>query len=167
MITIIVAYDNIRAIGSHNDIPWHLTDDLRRFKAITTGHTVIMGRNTWLSLPFRPLKNRRNIVISSTMPHTEGCEVVRTIDEALELIAPNEEAFIMGGASIYRQTIERADRILLTHVFATHAEADTFFPDFDISQWEETDQSERFHDDSANLDFQYIELTRKTIQNAE
>lgn len=161
MISIIVAYDNDRAIGLNNDMPWHLSDDLRRFKAITTGHTVIMGRNTWLSLPFRPLKNRRNIVISSTMPQTEGCEVARSIDEAFALIAPDEEAFIMGGAGIYRQTIDRADRLLLTRIFASHPEADTFFPDFDISEWEETGRSETHHDEASGLDYQYIELIRK------
>lgn len=161
MITIIVAYDTDRAIGQANDIPWHLSADLRRFKAITTGHTVIMGKNTWLSLPFRPLKNRRNIVVSSSMPVTDGCEVARDIDEALALIAPDEEAFVMGGASIYRQTIDRADKILLTLVLASHPDADTFFPQFDLSYWEETEVSEVMHDDTARLDFKYITLTRK------
>lgn len=161
MISIIVAYDNRQAIGCRNEMPWHLSDDLRRFKAITTGHTVIMGRNTWLSLPFRPLKNRRNIVISGTMPDTEGCEVVRSIDDALALVGPDEEAFVMGGASIYRQTIDKADRLLITRVFASHPEADTFFPEYDAGQWEEVEQSERLHDDTANLDYQYITLQRK------
>lgn len=160
MISIIVAFDNDRAIGVRNDMPWHLSDDLRRFKAITTGHTVIMGRNTWLSLPFRPLKNRRNIVVSTSMPPTEGCEVVRNIEEAIALIAPDEEAFIMGGASIYRQTIDRADRLILTKIHASHPEADSFFPDFDTTVWHETDRSPMMHDDVSGLDYQYVTLER-------
>lgn len=160
MINIIVAFDNDRAIGCRNQIPWHLSTDLRRFKAITTGHTVIMGRNTWLSLPFKPLKGRRNIVVSSSMPATEKCEVVRSIDEALALLKPGEETFIMGGDSIYRQTINRADRLIVTHIFASHPEADTFFPEVDSAVWHAVETSERMHDDESGLDYQYVTYQR-------
>lgn len=161
MISIIVAFDDDNAIGADNQIPWHLSADLRRFKATTTGHTVIMGRNTWLSLPFKPLKNRRNIVVSTSMSATEGCEVVGSIDAAFALLQPAEHAYIMGGASIYRQTIERADELIVTRVFGSHPGADTFFPDIEADRWVVAEQSDVMCDEDSGLNYQYITYTRK------
>ncbi|MGM9805179.1 MAG: dihydrofolate reductase [Candidatus Aphodosoma sp.] len=160
MTNIIVAFDDDRAIGCRNGIPWHLSTDLRRFKEITTGHTVVMGSNTWRSLPSKPLKNRRNIVISASMPDTEGCEVARSIDEALALSGHDDEIFIIGGDSIYRQTLDRADRLIVTHVYASHPEADTFFPAIDSNIWHAVESSERMHDDVSGLDYRYITYER-------
>lgn len=159
MISIIVAIDNNGAIGRCNDIPWHLSDDLKRFKAITMGHTVIMGRNTWDSLPFKPLKGRRNIVVSSTMPATEGCEVVRNIEEAINIVAKEEQAFVMGGARIYEQTIDKADQLIVTHVKLTVEDADRFFPAMG-EEWKATEKSEVMHDEKSDLSYQYITYTK-------
>jgi len=155
MISIIVAIDNNGAIGRHNDIPWHLSDDLKRFKAITMGHTVIMGKNTWDSLPFKPLKGRRNIVISTTMPVTEGCEIVRTIEEAMTIVANDEQAFIMGGARIYEQTIDKADQLIVTHVDLSVDDADRFFPAIG-EEWKVAEKSEILHDEQSGLSYQYV-----------
>ncbi len=159
MISIIVAFDRNNAIGKNNDIPWHLSDDLKRFKQITMGHTVIMGRNTWESLPFKPLKGRRNIVVSRTMQPTEGCEVVRSIEQATTLITDNEEAFIIGGAEIYKQTVDIADRFIITHVHKNF-DADTFFPPLDYDKLTVTDKSDIIHDEETDLDYQYVTYTR-------
>lgn len=155
MISIIVAIDSKGAIGRCNDIPWHLSDDLKRFKTITMGHTVIMGKNTWDSLPFKPLKGRRNIVVSTTMSATEGCEVVRSIEEACHLVKSDEQAFIMGGARIYEQTIGIADQLIVTHVDLTVDDADRFFPKIG-KEWRAVEKSERLHDETSGLDYQYV-----------
>jgi len=159
MISIIVAIANKGAIGRHNDIPWHLSDDLKRFKAITMGHTVIMGKNTWDSLPFKPLKGRRNIVISKSMSETAGCEIVRNIDDAMKLVAADEQAFIMGGANIYEQTLCKADQLIVTHVDLTVDDADRFFPEIG-QEWKATEKSEKLHDDISGLDYQYVTYIR-------
>lgn len=160
MLSIIVAIDNNNGIGKDNSMPWHLSDDLKRFKAITMGHTVIMGRNTWLSLPFKPLKGRRNIVISTNMPETEGCEIARSIAEAQKLIANEEQAFIMGGARIYQQTIDIADELIVTHIHKSFDGIDTFFPPIDTSKWTIKEQSELLFDENSQLEYQYITYQR-------
>lgn len=160
MISVIVAFDRNRAIGRRNDIPWHLSDDLKRFKAITMGHTVIMGRNTWDSLPFKPLKGRRNIVVSATMQPLEGIEIVRSLDDAVALVKPDEEAFIMGGASIYEQSVNIADRLIVTHVDLAVADADRFFPAVDFDEWKVQESSEELTDPSG-IKFRYVTYIRK------
>ncbi len=103
-ISIIVAIASNYAIGKDNDLLWHISDDLKRFKRITSGHTVVMGKNTFYSLPFRPLPKRRNIVLTDVPGEKiEGCEMAYSIDHAIELMDENSENFIMGGGSIYRQ----------------------------------------------------------------
>ena len=159
MISIIVAIDNKGAIGRQNDIPWHLSDDLKRFKALTMGHTVIMGRNTWDSLPFKPLKGRRNIVVSSSMNGVEGCEVVRSVDEAMALVSAEEQAFVMGGARIYEQTIGLADELIVTHVDLTVGDADRFFPAIG-EEWHIAEQSEQMFDEKEGIRFNYTRYTR-------
>lgn len=160
MISVIVAYDRNRAIGRRNDIPWHLSDDLKRFKAITMGHAVIMGRNTWDSLPFKPLKGRRNIVVSTSMQPVDGIEIVRSLKEAVALVQPDEEAFIMGGAKIYEQSVDFADRLIITHVDLAVEDADRFFPPFDINDWQVQDSSEELTDPSG-IKFRYVTYIRK------
>ena len=114
MISIIVAIAQNGVIGKDNQLLWHLSDDLKRFKALTTGHTVVMGRKTYDSLPFRPLKNRRNIIISRNMPEGEGYEVVRNIDTALVRATSDKESFIIGGEQIYRETVNEVDQLIVT-----------------------------------------------------
>ena len=135
MISIIVAIASNNAIGKNNDLLWHIPADLKRFKLITSGHPVIMGKRTWESLPRRPLPNRRNIVITDIQGETiEGCEMAYAIDEAIAMCDPAEENFIIGGASVYRQFLPHADRLYLTLV-KKDFDADVFFPEIDFSQW--------------------------------
>jgi dihydrofolate reductase len=134
-ISIIVAIASNRAIGKDNRLLWHLSDDLKRFKKLTTGHSLIMGRNTFLSLPSGPLPNRRHIVISDREEENfEGCEMARSIGEAIELAGTGEECFVIGGGMVYEQFLPLAGKLYLTQVHASF-EADTFFPEIDFSQW--------------------------------
>lgn len=147
-ISIIVAIASNRAIGKDNRLLWHLSDDLKRFKKLTTGHTLIMGRNTFLSLPNGALPRRRHIVISDIADEFfEGCEMARSIEEALALAGTREECFVIGGGMVYKQFLPLAGKLYLTQVHASF-EADTFFPEIDFSQWkalasEEVDAGER------------------------
>ena len=147
-ISIIVAIASNRAIGKDNRLLWHLSDDLKRFKKLTTGHTLIMGRNTFLSLPNGALPRRRHIVISDIEGETfEGCEMARSMDEAVELAGTTGECFVIGGGMVYRQFLPVAGKLYLTRVHASF-EADTFFPEIDFSLWkalytEEVEAGER------------------------
>ena len=131
MISIIAAVAKNRAIGFQNKLIYWLPNDLKRFKALTTGHTIIMGRNTFLSLPKGALPNRRNIVLSRSTKSFDGCEVFTSLEEALQHCEKNEEVFIIGGASVYQQAMKIADRLCLTEIDDTPKEADTFFPPYD------------------------------------
>jgi dihydrofolate reductase len=134
---IIVVIANNNAIGRNNDLLCHLPGDLKHFKEITSGYTVIMGRNTFFSLPKGALPKRRNIVLSFDDEKFEGCETALSIDEALKLCANDEKVFFMGGASIYKQAFPIVDKLYLTRLHADF-EADTFFPEIDFSKWEKT-----------------------------
>ena len=130
-LSMIVAVDEARAIGKDNRLLWNIPEDLKHFKELTTGHTVIMGENTYHSIG-RPLPNRTNIVVTLDQAlELSGCQVVHSLDEALEQAREHEqdEIFVMGGASIYRQFLPMIDRLYLTLVKGEH-EADTFFPDY-------------------------------------
>lgn len=130
-LSMIVAVDETRAIGKDNRLLWHIPEDLKRFKELTTGHAVIMGENTYHSIG-RPLPNRTNIVVTLDQAlMLPGCLVVHSLDEALSVAREHEreEIFVMGGASIYRQFLPMIDRLYLTLVSGKH-EADTFFPDY-------------------------------------
>ena len=156
-ISMIVAIDENNGIGLKNNLLTYIPADLKRFKAITTGHNIIMGSNTWLSLPRRPLPERRNIVITSrTGAEFEGAVLARSIDEAVALLPAGEESFVIGGASIYRQMFPLATRLYLTLIHKRF-EADTFFPEIDFSQWRELERIDIESD--AKTDFKYSYLT--------
>lgn len=159
-ISIIVAIAENFAIGKNNDLLFHLPNDLKRFKQITLGKPVIMGRNTFLSLPGGPLKNRRNIVISDIPnDHFDGCEMTMTIDEAIKMIENEEEAFIIGGGMIYRQFYPLAGKLYLTLVHKPY-DADVFFPEINYNEWLE--ESREDHCDEKNgFDYSYLNLIRK------
>lgn len=159
MISIIVAVAENRVIGRDNQLIWHISEDLKRFKRLTENNTVVMGRKTYLSLPFRPLKNRRNIVISTTVKEIEGVEVVSSIDEAISLCR-GDEVFIIGGASIYEQTLGLVDRIYLT-VVCKSFEGDVYFPEIPRSEWTTIEKSELQTDEKSGLQFYYETLERK------
>lgn len=149
MISLIAAVAQNGVIGNRNAMPWHLSEDFKHFKALTTGHTVVMGRNTWESIG-RPLPNRRNVVVSRTMQPVEGVEVVGSTDEALSLCGSDEELFVMGGGAIYAQAIDRADKLCITHIYCNF-DGDVRFPAIDPEQWQQT-KYERFE---SGRDFPY------------
>lgn len=150
MISIIVAIAENGAIGNKGDLVYHISADLKRFKSLTTGNTVLMGRRTFQSLPKGALPNRRNIVLTrQTDAQFPGTEVFPSIDEALKHCALDEKVYIIGGADVYRQALPLADELELTRIHATPAEADTFFPEIDFSEWELT-SSTSFDPDERN-----------------
>lgn len=159
-ISIIVAIAQNFAIGKNNDLLFHLPNDLKRFKEITTGHSLIMGRNTLLSLPRWPLPNRRHIVITDKPDDNfPGCEVVFSIDEAIEKIKDEKEAFVIGGGMVYRQFYPIAGKLYLT-VVNKPFDADTFFPEIDFSEWEELSR-EDYSDETNKFSYSYLNLIRK------
>lgn len=161
MISIIVAIAENLAIGKNNDLLWHIPGDMKRFKKITTGHKIIMGRRTYLSLPSRPLPNRENIVITDDPADTfEGCTVVFSIREALEKCNPEEENFIIGGASVYEQFLPFTDRLYITWIHK-EIEGDVFFPVFDRNDWTILSQEDVPYDEHLGFAYSYVLYDRK------
>jgi dihydrofolate reductase len=135
-ISIIAAVADNLAIGKDNRLLWHITEDLKRFKKLTTGHTLIMGRNTFLSLPGGALPDRRHIVISDVPGEQfQGCEMAGSVEEAIRMAGETEECFVIGGGMVYAQFLPLAGRLYLTRVHHSF-EADTFFPEIDPALWE-------------------------------
>lgn len=158
-ISIIVAIAENFAIGKNNDLLFHLPNDLKHFKEITTGKTIIMGRNTLLSLPKWPLPNRRHVVISDLPDdHFEGCEMASSIEEAIDLVKTDNEAFIIGGGMVYRQFYPLAGKLYLTLVHQAF-DADVYFPEINYDEWK-VESREDFHDEKNNFDYSYINLIR-------
>ena len=159
-ISIIVAIAENFAIGKNNDLLFHLPNDLKHFKEITSGHTIIMGRNTLLSLPKWPLPNRRHIVITDKKDDVfDGCETVFSIDEAIEKVKNEDEAFIIGGGMIYKQFFPIAGKLYLTLVHKPF-DADIFFPEINYSEWNEISR-EDFKDEKNGFKYSYLNLERK------
>lgn len=156
MISIIAAVAKNRAIGFENKLIYWLPNDLKRFKALTTGHTIVMGRNTYLSLPKGALPNRRNVVLSTTVSEIPGCDVYSTLEAALKSCRDDEDIYIIGGARVYEQALPLADRLCLTEVDDTPKEADAFFPDYSgwrIDKKEAHPKDERHAYDYAFADY--------------
>jgi dihydrofolate reductase len=142
MISIIVAVSEDLGIGKDNELLWHISEDLKRFKRLTTGNAVIMGKKTWESLPRRPLPGRKNIVLTDNPHETiENAITAYSLDDAVSKCNPDEEIFIIGGGSIYRQFMPRADRLFITHVHRK-APADIYFPEIDPDIWEVNEKEE-------------------------
>ena len=133
---IIAAVARNRAIGKDNKLIYWLPNDLKRFRQLTTGHTIVMGRKTFDSLPKGALPNRRNCVLTRSQKHLAGCECFATWAAFVASCQPDEEVYIIGGASLYRQLIDKADRLCLTEVDDTPKVADTFFPTTNVMQAE-------------------------------
>lgn len=134
MISVIAAVARGGVIGGENRLLWHISEDLRRFKAITSGHPVVMGRKTWESLG-RPLPGRRNVVVTRQSSYRPaGAETVGSLAEAVALFPPEEEVFVIGGAQIYGEALPAADRFYLTRVHRAY-EGDTRFPEWDAAEW--------------------------------
>ncbi len=163
MLTIIVAVARNGAIGKDNDLLWHLSADLKRFKRLTSGHAVLMGRRTYDSLPVKPLPNRKHLILTSDKHYPVPEGGVRLPDmaafEAYRAAHPEEEIFVIGGGQVYRQMLPHADRLYLTEVQADF-EADTFFPAMAAADWRETDKSEWFCDEKSGLTFRFVDYER-------
>ncbi len=158
-ISLIVAAATNNVIGRDGGLPWHLSEDLKRFKRLTTGKPIIMGRLTHESIG-KPLPDRRNIVISSREGlKIEGCEVVATPDAALALVAGAEEVMIIGGGKVYEQVLPTADRIYMTRVDAI-PDGDTFFPEINNEEWQVVEQEDISAGKSGELGYSFITLDR-------
>ncbi|MBV8389047.1 MAG: dihydrofolate reductase [Mucilaginibacter sp.] len=157
-VTIVVAIAENYAIGKHNQLLWHMPADLKHFKQITSGHTVIMGRKTYDSVG-KPLPNRRNIIITRQDIIIPGCEVVKSVDAALELCKGEEEVFIVGGAEIYKLAMNKTDRIYLTIIHHSF-DADSFFPEIDYMEWKETAREDHRPDEKHKYAYSFITLDR-------
>ena len=168
MITIICAIAENGAIGYQNQLLFRLRADMQRFRSLTTGNTVIMGRRTFESLPKGALPNRRNIVLTRNAAFAApGIEVFPSLTEALKACKPDEDIYIIGGASVYAKAMPLADRLMLTFVHATPAEADTYFPEVDWSQWQCTDKEEHYADDDNECAYTFAEYRKKNIKSEE
>ena len=160
-ISLIVAVSEDGAIGDKGNLLWHLSSDLKRFKAITTGHTIIMGRKTYDSLPNGALPNRRNIVVSRQLKSLKDAEVYSDIDEALKATFDEDIVYIIGGGEIYKETFPRADELHITLVHKSYPEADTRFPEWKLTDWNILKQEQIGQDEKNELDSVYYHLTRK------
>jgi len=178
MISIIVAIASNGAIGRNNQLLWHISEDLRYFKKITGGHTVIMGRKTWESIG-RPLPNRRNIVVSRSIDADKfaGAEVFKSMEDAVAAASANinhssdgssinhhsseSSIFIIGGGEIYRQALPLAGRLYLTLVHTPIEDADTFFPVIDYTQWREVSRESFPSGEKFEHPFDFVVLERK------
>lgn len=158
MVNIIAAVARNRAIGFQNKLIYWLPNDLKRFKALTTGHTIIMGRNTFLSLPKGALPNRRNVVLSRTQTDFPGCDTYSSLEEALNNCTPNEDIYIIGGAAVYQQALAIADRLCLTEIDDIPEQADAFFPDY--SEWKEAWREEHKKDEKHEHNFAFVDYVR-------
>lgn len=161
MLILIAAAAENNALGKDNDLLWHLPNDFKHFKTLTSGHFIVMGRKTFESFP-KPLPNRTHVIITRQENYTvpEGCLVVNSLEKAVEICPKNENVYIIGGGEIYKQAIEIADKIELTQVH-TKLEADTFFPEIDIEKWKLV--REEFHpkDEKHQYCFSFLTYLKK------
>lgn len=162
-ISLIVAVAQNFAIGKNNDLLWHISDDLKHFKKLTSNHTVIMGSKTYLSLPKRPLPNRRNIVLSSKCPsEIYGAEVVSSVYQTLDMVKDEAECFVIGGGEVYKQFLPIASRLYITWVYEDF-DADVYFPQFNLNEFQAVSESEIFVDPSTGLKYSFVNYQRNCI----
>ncbi|MDR1585758.1 MAG: dihydrofolate reductase [Prevotellaceae bacterium] len=161
-ISLIVAIADNYAIGKDNALLCHLPADLKHFKQITTGRPIIMGRRTFESLPNGALPNRKNIVLTSSSASGSGYDTARSLDEAVALCKGDDEAFIIGGASVYKQYLNRADYMYITWIHANFA-ADTFFPEINFDEWQEVKREDFQPDEKNAYAYSFAEYKRIPI----
>ena len=156
MISLIVAIAQNNAIGKDNQLLWHISEDLKYFKRTTNGKSILMGRKTWESLPFKPLKNRRNLVVSSQKDYlAKGAELFSDIDSALNAVNnDSDEVFCIGGASVYEALLPKSDKLYITRVYKDF-EADAFFPEIDENVWEIKRLSPMLYDEKEKVNFRF------------
>jgi dihydrofolate reductase len=159
MISIIVAVAANNVIGGENKLLWHIKEDLQRFKTLTSGHAVVMGRKTWESLG-RPLPKRTNIVITRNPDYKpEGALVAQSLEAAIELAKGDDEIFVIGGGEIYRQAMSIADRLYITHVECSY-EGDTTFPDISAEQWRVVEETRFERGEKYEYPFRFTNYER-------
>ncbi|MDQ7089882.1 MAG: dihydrofolate reductase [Methylococcales bacterium] len=160
-LSLIVAMATNRVIGLNQQIPWHLSADLKRFKQITLGHPILMGRKTYESIG-KPLPGRKNIIISRNLDYQQqGCEVFNEFTTAMESCSEAQELFIIGGASFYESTLDQADVIYLTEIHQTF-EGDTYFPKINPLEWQEVERETINNDPKVNFSYSFVKLQRIT-----
>jgi len=157
-VNMIAAVAKNRAIGFENKLIYWLPNDLKRFKALTTGHTIIMGRRTYESLPKGALPNRRNCVLSRTVAQLPGCECFASWDDFVRSCRPDEEVYIIGGATLYAALLDKADRLCLTEVDDIPVEADAFFPDY--SRWRMVTKEAHPKDERHAFEYAFVDYER-------
>lgn len=160
MISVIAAVAQNGAIGFQNKLLYWLPNDLKRFKHLTTGHTIVMGRLTFESLPKGALPNRRNVVLSHSVQAFPGAETFSTLEQALASCAEDEDVYIIGGAQVYSQAIQFADRLCLTEVADSPEQADAFFPPFDRSAWQEVYAEAHEADEKHAHPYRFVDYIR-------
>lgn len=161
MISIIVAIAANGAIGKNNDLLWNIPADLKRFRKLTIGHCVLMGKNTWYSLPKRPLPGRVNIVMTDDPCECiDDCISSYSVEDALSKCPGDSEVFVIGGGMVYRQFMEIADRLYITHVHKEF-DADTFFPEIDPLIWKEVDREDHDKDEATGFSYSYVTYLRR------
>jgi len=162
-ISMIVAVAKNNAIGKENKLLWHLSEDLKRFKQLTTGHYIIMGKNTYFSLPRRPLPNRTHVVLTDVPgEQVDECVMAYSVEEAIDKMDPQNENFIIGGASIYRQFLRHANKLYITWV-DEEFDADTFFPELDENEWNVVSKEDFPNTDEKNPHpYSYVIYERKS-----
>ena len=161
MISIIVAVSDDWGIGKDNQLLWNISEDLKRFKRLTTGNTVIMGKKTWESLPRRPLPGRTNIVLTDDPEEIiDGSITAYSIEDALSKCKKGEEIFVIGGGSVYRQFMPVADRLYITHIHKK-APADIYFPEIDLKIWEVAEKEDFPASETILIPYTYIIYTRR------
>lgn len=160
-ISIIVAIADNYAIGKDNQLLWHLPEDLKRFKRITEGHNIVMGKKTFYSLPKRPLPGRNSIVITDIPgEQIDGCQMAYSIEDSINLCDAENENFVIGGGSVYRQFFTIAQKMYITWVHEKF-EADTFFPEIDLNTWEVIEKESHKTDEKNKYDYTFITYQRK------
>lgn len=166
MITIIAAITRDRALGRGGDMIYHISEDLKRFKAVTMGHPIIMGRRTFESFPKGPLPGRRNLVITrKDNYHNDGIEICRSLSDAIDSAVG--DAFVIGGGKVYSQAMPIADCLLITEIDAYTEDADTFFPEIDSSFWHLNHVGEWNTDARSGVRFRYCEYRKKPLADEE
>ena len=161
MISIIVNIAANNAIGFNNELLYWLPNDLKRFRQLTAGHTIIMGRKTFDSLPKGALPNRRNIVLTRQEGlKLEGADCYHSLEEALKGCSPNEKIYIIGGAHVYEQAFSIADRLCITHVDNIPEKADTFFPEIKLDEWKEINKETHPSDEKHAYTYSFIDYER-------
>lgn len=158
MISMIAAVAKNRAIGFENKLLYWLPNDLKRFRQLTTGHTIVMGRRTFESLPKGALPNRRNCVLTRTVSQLPGCECFASWDDFMATCQPGEDIYIIGGATLYNELLDKADRLCLTEVDDTPDEADAFFPDY--SRWRVATKEAHPKDERHAFGYAFVDYVR-------